>query len=289
MFSISFPSIDPVLIQVGPLAIRWYALAYIAGLLGAWWYILRLLKTESLWSKLPFQGKAQASADQIGDLFVWAALGVILGGRFGYVLFYGLIYEIDHFVAAPWRIFFAWEGGMSFHGGALGVVLAIILFARRRNLDIVALGDLVAVGAPIGLFFGRLANFINGELWGKPSDVAWAMVFPHAPAIEGLGNVPRHPSQLYEAALEGLVLFIVLHILVHRFNALRRPGLMIAAFWAGYGFFRIAVEVFFRDSDQLVFGGVLTMGSLLSIFMFVFAGFFFWYSLFRKGPALLTQ
>lgn len=289
MFSISFPSIDPVLIQVGPLAIRWYALAYIAGLLGAWWYILRLLKTESLWSKLPFQGKAQASADQIGDLFVWAALGVILGGRFGYVLFYGLIYETDHFVAAPWRIFFAWEGGMSFHGGALGVVLAIILFARRRNLDIVALGDLVAVGAPIGLFFGRLANFINGELWGKPSDVAWAMVFPHAPAIEGLGNVPRHPSQLYEAALEGLVLFIVLHILVHRFNALRRPGLMIAAFWAGYGFFRIAVEVFFRDSDQLVFGGVLTMGSLLSIFMFVFAGFFFWYSLFRKGPALLTQ
>lgn len=178
---------------------------------------------------------------------------------------------------------------MSFHGGAIGVVLAIIFFARARKIDMVALGDLVAVAAPIGLFFGRVANFINGELWGKPSDVWWAMVFPHAPLVDGLGNVPRHPSQLYEAALEGVVLFVILHLLVHRFGALRRPGLTIAGFWSGYAVFRIIVEVFFRDSTQLLFGGAITMGSLLSLLMLAFAAGFFWYSLYRKGPALLTQ
>jgi phosphatidylglycerol:prolipoprotein diacylglycerol transferase len=289
MLVVPFPSIDPVLLQLGPISIRWYALAYIAGLLGAWWYILRLLRTERLWSGLPFSGRPQATADHIGDLFVWAALGVMVGGRLGYVLFYGLIYETEHFLSAPWRIFAAWEGGMSFHGGAIGVVVAIILFARARQLDMVALGDLVAVAAPIGLFFGRLANFINGELWGKPSDVPWAMVFPNARVIEGIGNVPRHPSQLYEAALEGVVLFLLLHVLVHRFGALRRPGLVVAAFWFGYGIFRIVVEILFRDSDQLLFGGLATMGSVLSLGMLVFAAFFFWYSLFRKGRVLLTQ
>lgn len=282
MYAIPFPEIDPVLIQIGPLAIRWYALAFIAGLLGAWWYILRLLKTERLWAGAPFNGKPSATADHIGDLFVWAALGVMLGGRLGYVLFYGLIYETDHFLSAPWRIFAAWEGGMSFHGGAIGVVLAIVFFARAKKLDMVALGDIVASAAPIGLLLGRLANFINGELWGKPSDAPWAMVFPHDAA-----QLPRHPSQLYEAGLEGLVLFAILFAMIFRFNALRRPGLIIAVFWAGYGLFRTMVEVFFRENaHQSLLGGAISMGALLSVAMWAFAGFFFWYALYRKGPAL---
>ena len=285
MFAIPFPNFDPVLIQIGPVAIRWYALAYIAGLLCGWWFILRLLKTERLWAGPPFNGKPQATADQIGDLFVWATLGVILGGRLGYVLFYGLIYETDHFLSAPWRIFAAWEGGMSFHGGAIGVVLAIIGFARVKKLDMVALGDLVAVATPIGLFFGRVANFVNGELWGKPTDVPWAFVFPADAA-----RLPRHPSQLYEAALEGIVLFVILYVLVHRFQVFRRPGLAIAVFWAGYGFFRIVVELFFRENThQSLLGGAISMGTVLSLLMWAFAGFFFWYSLYRKGPALQPQ
>jgi phosphatidylglycerol:prolipoprotein diacylglycerol transferase len=285
MFAIPFPNFDPVLIQIGPLAIRWYALAYIAGLLGGWWYILRLLKNERLWTGPPFHGKPQATADHIGDLFLWAAIGVIVGGRLGYVLFYGLIYEWEHFASAPWRVIAAWEGGMSFHGGAIGVVLAIIVFARFKKLDMVALGDLVAAATPIGLFFGRIANFVNGELWGKPTDVAWAMVFPADPT-----RLPRHPSQLYEAALEGLALFVILYVFVHRFNALRRPGLAIAVFWTGYGMFRIFVETFFRENaHQAFFAGAVPMGALLSVLMLVMGGFFFWYALYRKGPALRTQ
>jgi phosphatidylglycerol:prolipoprotein diacylglycerol transferase len=284
MFAIPFPDFDPVLIQIGPLAIRWYALAYIAGLLGAWWLILRLLRIERLWAGAPFNGKPQATADHIGDLFLWAAIGVILGGRLGYVLFYGLIYETDHFLSAPWRIFAAWEGGMSFHGGAIGVVLAIIFFARAKKLDMVALGDLVATATPIGLFTGRLANFINGELWGKPSDVPWAMIFP-----ADKSHLPRHPSQLYEAGLEGIVLLTILLVITLRFNSLRKPGLNIAVFWAGYGLFRTIVEVFFRENaHQSLLGGAISMGTVLSLLMFAFAGFFFWYSLYRKGPALLT-
>jgi phosphatidylglycerol:prolipoprotein diacylglycerol transferase len=283
MLALQFPDFDPVLIQIGPFAIRWYALAYIAGLLGGWWFILRLLKSQSLWDGPPFNGKPQATADHIGDLFVWAALGVILGGRLGYVFFYGLIYETEHFTSAPWRVFAAWEGGMSFHGGAIGVVLAIILFARAKKLDMVALGDLVAAATPIGLFFGRIANFVNGELWGKASTVSWAMVFPNDPK-----QVPRHPSQLYEAALEGIVLFVILYVMIYRFNALRRPGLVIAVFWAGYGFFRILVEEFFRENAHQSLGFV-SMGTLLSLAMFAFAGVFVWYSLYRKGPALQPQ
>jgi phosphatidylglycerol:prolipoprotein diacylglycerol transferase len=287
-----FPDIDPVLIQIGPFAIRWYAVAYIVGLLGAWWYILRLVRTTRLWAGAPFNGAPQATVDHIGDLFVWATVGVIAGGRLGYVLFYGLVYETDRYLAEPWKVFAAWEGGMSFHGGALGVVVAIILFARRNRIDMVALGDLVAAAAPIGLFFGRLANFINGELYGKITDVPWSFQFPTAAirAADGsvISNPPRHPSQLYEAALEGLVLFAILHIMITRLGALRRPGLVIAVFWIGYGVFRSLVEIFFRDSNQLVFGGAMTMGTLLSIFMLGVGGFFAWYALYRKGPALLA-
>lgn len=281
MAVIPFPNIDPVLIEIGPIAIRWYSLSYIAGLLGAWWFILKMVRTERLWAGPPFNGKPQATADHIGDLFLWVALGVILGGRFGYVLFYGLVYEWDKFSAEPWKIFYAWEGGMSFHGGAIGVILAVILFARAKKLDMVALGDLVCVAQPIGQFFGRMANFINGELWGKPTTVPWAMVFPHS------DGQPRHPSQLYEAALEGIVLFAILVLLVYRFNALKRPGLCIAVFFVGYAVFRSIVELFFRDSShQMV--GFLSMGTVLSVLMLAFGGFFFWYALYRKGPALQT-
>jgi phosphatidylglycerol---prolipoprotein diacylglyceryl transferase len=295
MIVIDFPQIDPAAFYIpvpfiGWWPVRWYALAYIAGLLGAWWFILRLLKTERLWAGTPFNGKPQATADHIGDLFVWAALGVILGGRFGYVLFYGLPYEWDLFAAAPWRVFAAWEGGMSFHGGAIGVVLAIILFARAKKLDMVALGDLVAVATPIGLFFGRIANFVNGELWGKVSNAPWAMRFP---VYDRNGTIshytePRHPSQLYEAALEGVVLFVILYVLIYRFDALKKPGLVIAVFWAGYGSFRIVVEEFFRENSHQSLG-FISMGTLLSLAMLAFAGVFFWYSLYRKGPALQTQ
>jgi phosphatidylglycerol:prolipoprotein diacylglycerol transferase len=290
MAVIPFPHIDPVIFQIGPFAIRWYALAYIAGLLGAWWFILRMIRKARLWAGTPFNGKPSATADQIGDLFVWVALGVILGGRLGYILFYGLIYEWEKFSTEPWKVFYTWEGGMSFHGGAVGVVLAIILFARRNKLDMVALGDLVAVAQPIGQFFGRLANFINGELWGNPTDVAWAMRFPIHDATGAIVGYtePRHPSQLYEAGLEGIVMFAILALMVFRFDALKKPGLCIAAFWAMYGLFRSIVEVFFRDSSSQMVGAI-SMGTLLSLLMFVVAGFFFWYSLYRKGPALLPQ
>ncbi len=290
MLAILFPKIDPAAFYipipfVGWWPVRWYALSYIAGLLLAWWYILRLLKVERLWAGPPFNGKPQVTADHIGDLFVWAALGVIVGGRLGYVLFYGLIYETDYFVSEPWHILYAWKGGMSFHGGAIGVVVAIILFARARKLDMVALGDLVAAATPIGLFFGRIANFFNGELWGKPTDVPWAMVFPDDPT-----GLPRHPSQLYEASLEGVTLFLVLYLMTFHFNSLRRPGLNIAVFWAGYGLFRMIVEVFFRENaHQSLLGGAVSMGTVLSLLMWAFAGFFFWYALSRKGPALQPQ
>ncbi len=281
MLVLPFPQIDPVLIAIGPIAIRWYALAYVAGLLLGWWYLVRLLKIERLWVGAPFDGKRPVTAEQVGDLFVWAALGVILGGRLGYVLFYGLVYNTQYFLDNPLRIFAAWEGGMSFHGGAIGVVLAIILYARRVGTDMVRLGDLVAVVTPIGLFFGRIANFINGELWGKPTSVPWAMVFPHADLQ------PRHPSQLYEAGLEGILLFAILNLLIFRYGALRKPGLTIAVFFAGYGLFRILVEIFFRDSDQLLFGANsgFTMGMALSLPMWAVAAFFFWYALYREPAA----
>ena len=279
MLVIPFPQIDPVLVSIGPVAIRWYALAYVAGLLLGWWYLVRLLKIERLWTAAPFDGKRPITAEQVGDLFIWATLGVILGGRLGYVLFYGLVYQTHDFFDNPLLIFEAWKGGMSFHGGAIGVVLAVIFYARRTGIDMVQLGDLVAAVTPIGLFFGRVANFINGELWGKPASVAWAMVFPHA------DQLPRHPSQLYEAGLEGLLLFAILNVMIFRYGALRKPGLIVAAFFAGYGVFRIIVEIFFRDSDQLLFGGAITMGEALSLPMWIAAAFFFWYALFRERAA----
>jgi phosphatidylglycerol:prolipoprotein diacylglycerol transferase len=284
---IPFPNIDPVLIHIyGPIAIRWYALSYIAGLLLGWYYILRLLRDTRLWAGLPFKGKPPATADDIGDLFVWVTLGVIIGGRLGFVLLYGMLYcgfagqgapacigLPEAYFVNPLKIFAAWEGGMSFHGGLTGVVIAIWLFVRSRKLSLLAVGDLISAATPIGLFFGRIANFINGELWGKVTDVSWAMIFPSALPP----GVPRHPSQLYEAAMEGILLFIVLRILIVRFQIHRRPGMVTAWFLALYGLFRFIAE-FFRDSESKLVDW-FSMGQLLSLPMWAAAAFFFWYAL----------
>jgi phosphatidylglycerol:prolipoprotein diacylglycerol transferase len=285
--ALPFPNIDPVLIHLGPLAIRWYALAYIAGLLIGWWYMLKLARDSKLWAGPPFGGKAPATEDQLSDLLVWITLGVIFGGRLGYVLLYGTIYcgiwgsdpsayACDGLPAAylehPIKIIAAWEGGMSFHGGLAGVVVAMFLYCRRHKLRLMPVADLVAAATPIGLFFGRIANFVNGELWGKPSDAPWAVVFPNPLA----GGVPRHPSQIYEALMEGALLFIILRIAMVRFGAHKRPGLVIAIFLTGYGFFRFVAE-FFRDSESKLWGW-FSMGQALSLPMWAAAAFFFWYA-----------
>jgi phosphatidylglycerol:prolipoprotein diacylglycerol transferase len=245
-----YPAINPVLIHIGPLAVRWYALAYIVGILAGWFYARSIIASERLWG-----GPAPLTVVDFDDFIIWVTLGIILGGRIGYVLFYNL----PAFVAHPIQIFELWNGGMSFHGGVLGCIIAIVGFALHRGIPMLSLGDVTTAVAPIGLFLGRIANFINGELWGRPTDVPWAMIFPNG------GPFPRHPSQLYEAALEGIVLFTVLNVLV-RFGALKRPGVVIGCFGVGYGVARIICE-FFREPDvQLGFlwGGV-TMGMLLCI------------------------
>lgn len=248
--ALAFPTIDPVLITLGPLPIRWYALAYIAGLLLGWAYARALVKNKALWA-----GASPLAPEDIDDLLLYAALGVILGGRLGYVLFYNGGFYLSH----PAEILAIWKGGMSFHGGLAGTLLAVYFIAKRKGVPVLSLTDVCAAAVPIGLFLGRIANFIKPELWGRPSDVPWAMVFP------GAGPLPRHPSQLYEAALEGLVLFFVLYIAI-RLGALRRPGLVAGIFAIGYGTARITCE-FFREPDpQLGFlFGAATMGMLLSL------------------------
>jgi phosphatidylglycerol:prolipoprotein diacylglycerol transferase len=271
-----FPQIDPVLIEIGPVSIRWYAIAYIAGILLGWWYAIRLVKSDRYWAA--WGGKPPLSAEQVDDFILWATLGIILGGRIGYILFYGFVYQPELY-SNPAQWIRIWEGGMSFHGGLIGVILAVILFSIIKRLDMVRVGDVVASVVPIGLFTGRLANFINGELWGKPSDVPWAMVFPTG------GPQPRHPSQLYEAALEGIVLFFILRFLATRLKAFDRPGVIVAAFLFFYGVFRIISELF-RDSDQLIAGGVISMGQALSLAMLLGAAFFAWWaSTHRAKPA----
>jgi len=249
---IPYPVINPILISIGPLAIRWYALAYIVGIIAGWFYARAIIRAERFWG-----GPAPFTVLDFDDFVVWITLGIILGGRIGYVLFYNL----PHFAAHPTEIFQIWTGGMSFHGGVAGCIVAVILFARRRHISTLSLGDVTCAVAPIGLFLGRLANFINGELWGRPTDVPWAMVFPYG------GPQPRHPSQLYEAGLEGIALFFVLSMLV-RLGALKRRGVVTAAFFIGYGLARTTSE-FFREPDvQLGFlwgSGWLTMGMLLCV------------------------
>ncbi len=250
LLALPFPAIDPVLISIGPFMIRWYALAYIFGILLGWLYARAIIRNERLWG-----GPAPISVTDFDDFVLWVTLGIILGGRLGYVLFY----NPAHFVEHPLEILQLWQGGMSFHGGFAGCVVAVMAFAWKRGISILSLGDVVCAVAPIGLLLGRLANFINGELWGRASDVPWAMVFP------GAGPLPRHPSQLYEAALEGAVLLAVLAVMV-RARALQRPGLILGAFSLGYGLARSVCELFREPDAQLGFlWGGMTMGMLLSV------------------------
>jgi phosphatidylglycerol:prolipoprotein diacylglycerol transferase len=253
--AIAFPAIEPEIFRIGPFALRWYALAYIAGIVIGWRLALRLAD----------RAPRVATRGDIDDFVTWATLGVILGGRLGYVIFY----KPAHFLANPGDILAVWQGGMSFHGGMLGAAAATALFARRRGIDMLALGDVVAQMAPIGLFFGRIANFINAELYGRPTDVAWAVVFPTDPLRLG-----RHPSQLYEAVLEGAVLFVVLALLAARSRARWRPGTMAGAFLIGYGVARIVCE-FFREPDAhlgFLHAGA-TMGQVLSLPMLLAGAF----------------
>lgn len=248
-----YPQIDPVIVRIGPLAIHWYGVAYIVGILLGWLYARSLLKNASLWPR----AEAPMTFADLDDFLFWAAIGIVVGGRTGYVLFYDLGPVLDN----PWRAVQIWNGGMSFHGGLIGTTLAIVIFARRRRINVWALCDVIAPCVPIGLFFGRIANFINDELWGRITDVPWAMIFPTG------GPFPRHPSQLYEAGLEGIVLFLVLRLLTHRFRTLKKRGFTCGAFVAGYGCCRIFAE-FFREPDpQLgyLYGGWLTMGMVLSL------------------------
>ena len=247
-----YPAIDPVLIEIGPFAIRWYALAYIAGILIGWWYARRLLARPRLWGAVP-----RPSLTEMDDFVLWATLGIILGGRLGYVLFYKPAFYFSH----PLEIFRVWEGGMAFHGGLLGTTLAMILFARKRDFSVWTLFDVVSAVVPIGLFFGRIANFINGELYGRPTDSAFAMIFPTDPL-----GLPRYPSQLFEAVLEGVLLFAFLAVLTHIFLRFKQPGFVTGAFVAGYGVARTVAEVFRMPDDHIGFlAGGLTMGMILSL------------------------
>ncbi|MFN3994815.1 MAG: prolipoprotein diacylglyceryl transferase [Tabrizicola flagellatus] len=272
---IPFPDISPNLFEIEifgiTLALRWYALAYIAGILFGWWIVLRAIRNPGLWSEV-----APMTAEQVERLLTWIILGVILGGRLGYVLFY----DLPTYLADPLQIVKVWEGGMSFHGGFLGVVVAALWFGRRENIPLLSLGDLMALATPVGLMLGRLANFVNAELWGRPTSLPWGVIFPgdaaqYCPEVEGL--CARHPSQLYQAGLEGLLLALVLFWLAFRAGGLKRPGLVMGVFLTGYGLARFLVEFVRQPDAQFVsegnpigwavqFGGWgLTMGQLLSL------------------------
>jgi phosphatidylglycerol---prolipoprotein diacylglyceryl transferase len=263
VFAIPFPVIDPVALQLGPLSVKWYGLAYVAGLLGGWWYARRLVAAEALWG-----GLTRPKAEELDDMLLWVALGVVLGGRLGFVLFY----DLQRYLARPQDIIAIWQGGMSFHGGLIGAAAGLYLFARKRGYPALSVFDLAATVVPIGLFLGRIANFINAELWGRPApDFPYAMVFPNA------GPLPRHPSQLYEAFAEGILLFILLALMV-RAGGFKRPGLVTGVFGMGYAVARIVCE-FFREPDAqlgFLFGtsvdalsGGITMGMLLSLPLFL--------------------
>lgn len=312
----TFPDINPYLLgpftfhigsmEVGPLGLRWYALAYIAGIVVGWIYARSLVKQERIWGK----ARAPLTTLQLDDLILWITLGVILGGRIGYELFYALTGEAAEVLAHPAEMLMIWHGGMSFHGGLLGVVIAILVFAARNPVGTLpagsrppgepeagfgrrlaysatkglAISDVIAPCVPIGLFFGRIANFINGELWGRPTDLPWGMVFCNATikAANGgvcpAGDVPRHPSELYEATLEGLVLFLVLRWATHRAGCLEKRGLVTGIFLTGYGISRLVLENV-REPDDFMPEALkhwITMGMLLSIPMILIGVWLIW-------------
>ncbi len=277
LFAIPFPNIDPALFTLAiggfEFSLRWYALAYIAGLVLGWRLMVRLMRRPGLWPN----DKSPMTPAQPEDLLTWMILGVVLGGRLGYVIFY----NPGYFLANPAEIIQVWQGGMSFHGGFIGVIVSLILFARSHRIPLLQAGDAVALAAPAGLFFGRVANFINGELWGRVSDVPWAMAFPAA------GPEPRHPSQLYEAGLEGLLLGGVMWMLALRHGWLKQPGAVIGVFFVGYGLARSVVENFRQWDTHLGYvietgSGGLTMGQILSLPMILIGIGFIWNA--RRRP-----
>jgi len=243
---IPFPSIDPVIVEIGPFALRWYAMAYVVGLLLGWSMVRALVR----------RAPAGITMKDVDDFLTWATIGVIVGGRVGYVL----VYNLPHFLADPLELLAVWRGGMSFHGGLAGVLVALVVFAQARRLNLLALADRVAVVTPVGLLLGRLANFVNGELYGRVTDVPWGMVFPIG------GPLPRHPSQLYEAALEGVVLLAVMLALWHATRLRDQPGRLTGVFLIGYALARALVETVREPDAQLgAILGPLTMGQLLSL------------------------
>ena len=280
---IAFPDISPNVFSVDlfghELALRWYALAYIIGLLWGWWIVVRAVRTSDLWADRP-----PMVPEQVERLLTWMILGVVLGGRLGYVLFY----DFSSYVQDPSQIFKVWQGGMSFHGGFAGVVVAGIWFSRREKIPMLSMGDLLALAAPMGLMLGRIANFINAELWGRQTDLPWGVAFPGAGqnCAELVGICARHPSQLYEAALEGLLLLLLLTVLAFRRGWLKKPGAIMGLFLIGYGFARFLVEFvrqpdvqFISDGNPLglalhIGGYGLTMGQLLTLPMLA-AGLWF--------------
>ncbi len=249
-----FPEIDPVAFAIGPFAVRWYALAYLGGVLLGAAYGYTLLAKKTLWT----DGQPPFEAPAIWDFAFWAVIGIVVGGRLGYVLFYNLGY----YLANPGEIIALWDGGMSFHGGMAGLMLAVALFTRRRRGNILSALDLLGAISTIGLLLGRLANFINGELYGAPTTLPWGVVFPTDP-----DQVPRHPSQLYEALLEGIVLFLIVRYATNVAFALRKPGLTAGIFAIGYALSRIAIEFVRLPDAQLgyLYGGWLTMGMVLTV------------------------
>ncbi|MBO9587291.1 prolipoprotein diacylglyceryl transferase [Devosia sp.] len=249
-----FPNIDPIAFAIGPIAIRWYALAYLMGVLLGAGYGYLLLRNERLWHK----GAPPFPAKDIWDFAFWAMLAIVIGGRTGYVLFYNLPYYLQN----PLEIINTLDGGMSYHGGMVGLMLAAILFTRSKGGNWLSSLDLLGAVATIGIFLGRIANFINAELYGAPTTLPWGVVFPTDPL-----QVARHPSQLYEAALEGLLLFLIIRLATHVFYALRKPGLVAGIFAIGYALSRILVEFVRLPDAQLgyLYGGWLTMGQILSL------------------------
>jgi len=238
-----FPQIDPIIFSIGPLAVRWYGMMYLFGFVGSYFVMNHVARLRDY----------PVGKEQISDLLFYGVIGVVAGGRVGYTLFY----NVGYYLQRPWEILYVWEGGMSFHGGLLGVCVVLLIYCRKRKISLWTITDLAAVAAPIGLGFGRIGNFINAELWGRPTDLPWGVVFP------GAGRQPRHPSQLYEAGLEGLALFVIIYLL-HRLKV--RPGVASFSFLFCYGLFRFLVE-FVRQPDThlgFLWGGA-TMGQLLSL------------------------
>lgn len=278
MMAIAFPGLDPVAIAVGPVQVRWYGLAYLAGLTLGWLYMRRLLRNERLWS-----GPAPMRPEQTDDFLLWATLGTVVGGRLGHVL----LYQPGTYFADPLSIFAVWQGGMSFHGGLIGVITAIVLFARWNGIPVFSLGDLTAAAVPIGLFFGRTANFINGEVYGRLTDMPWGVVFPASVLAPGHLVGPRHPAQLYEAVLEGIVLFLVLRYFTHRRGALASPGLVSGVFLAGYAAARIFAEMFKEWNPALFFTTeYFSQGMVYSVPMLVFGIYLIWAA--GRRPSLAT-